>query len=163
MPPRETLWADFTGTSTIISGPSGSALLNVTGAPLLDIRPWTVVRVRGAYHLESDQSGAAESQGCALGMAIVSDQAVAIGITALPTPVVNKGSDLFFMYTALLTANDAGSFGGVGQTAFMEYDSRAMRKVEDGSQLVLTLDSEISGLSDGIVVRHVGRLLIKLH
>jgi len=160
---RESLWVSIAGTSTIIGGPSGSALLNVSSAGLLALRPFTVVRIRGSLHLESDQVAAAEEQGCAIGSCVVSDQAVAIGITAIPTPVVDRGSDLWFAYVSLLSSNDAGTFGGLGQVQFKDYDSRAMRKVEEGQTVVQVLDSEIAGLSLGIAVRHVGRMLIKLH
>ena len=156
---RETLWAEFSSTGTIITGPQGNALLNTTGAPLTDILPWTIVRVRGYIHLESDQNAAAENQAIAIGMAVVSDQAVAIGVTAVPTPVADGGSDLWFMYQQLMTSSVVDGNLGIG----MEYDSRAMRKVEDGQQLVVVLGTEVAALTAGVFLRHMGRLLIKLH
>ncbi len=159
---RSTFWGDVAGTITIIGGPSGSALLNVTGAGLLALRPVTVIRVRGYWHLQSDQAAAAEDQGAALGMAIVSDQAAAVGITAVPTPTTDRSSDKFFVYQSLMSSRGAGTVDselGVGEA----YDSKAMRRMEDGSQLVVVLESEVAGLTLGIAVRHVARILIKLH
>jgi len=160
---RESLWIDVVASATIIGGPSGSALLNSLNAAALALRPFTIVRTRGVLYMESDQSAAVEEQGCALGYAVVSDQASAIGITAVPTPVVDKGSDLFFVHQSLLTANDLTFFTGSGQTHMVQYDSKAMRKVNDDQDLVITLDSEIAGISLGIAVRHTARFLVKLH
>ncbi len=83
---RETLWADVTPTLTTFAAGATPGFINITGAFLLSIRPWTVVRVRGVMHLMSDQEAASEQQALAYGVCVVSDQAAAIGITAIPTP-----------------------------------------------------------------------------
>ncbi len=159
---RETLWADFTSTLTAIANPQNATMVNVTGAVLLDLRPWTVIRARGMLHLQSDQSAAAEDQAAIWGMCIVSDQAVAIGVTAIPTPVSDGVSDLWFMFQSMMASRGAGTTDSEVGRAW-EYDSRAMRKVEDGDQLVTVLESERAALTLGVVVRHSGRILIKLH
>ncbi len=42
-----------------------------------------------------------------------------------------------------------------------DYDSRAMRKVEDGQDIAVVV--EASGISLGVSVVNVSRMLIKLH
>ena len=159
---RETLWNDVTSTATIISGPQGVALLNVTGALLLGLRPFTVVRVRGVIHMESDQTAGAENQAAALGYAVVSDQASAIGITAVPTPITDIASDAWFVYQTMFGSNNA-TFNNDGSNPMIQFDSKAMRKVEDGSQVNIMLETDVAALTAGVFVRHVARLLIKLH
>ncbi len=159
---RSTSWQRVTASFTTIGGPGGSALINVTGATLLNMRPWTVVRARGYWHLESDQNAAAELQAAGLGYTIVNDEAVGIGVTAMPTPVQDGDSDAFFVYESLMASQGAGTVDsqiGVGS----QFDSKAMRKVEEGFQLVVVVDSEIATLTLGVEVRHVARILIKLH
>ncbi len=66
------------------------------------------------------------------------------------------------MYQSLMSSRGAGTVDselGIGEA----YDSKAMRRMEDGSQLVVVLESEVAGLTLGIAVRHVARILIKLH
>ncbi len=160
---RSTIWGGLAEVETTIVGPNGAALVNVTGAGLLALRPFTAVRFRGYWHLRSDQTGAAEDFQAAWSSCVVSDQAVAIGITAVPTGFTDKDSDLFYMYDVL-----AGAFVFVSGTGFQpiggltkDVDSKAMRKVEEGSQLIWTL--EASGLSNGITAFTSGRVLLKLH
>jgi len=158
---RQTLWGDVTGTATTIVGVSTAVLLNVTGAAFLALRPWTIVRARGFTALASDQAGAVEQQAAGFGIAVVSDQAVAIGITALPTPVTDKDSDLWQTYLTTMSEASQSTSGSGGRNA--EYDSRAMRKVEEGAQLVFVVESEITPLTSGLIFRHTARILIKLH
>ncbi len=106
---RETLWGDVAATGTTLATAGAATLINVTGAGLLSLRPWTVIRARGAMYLKSDQTAAAEDQAVGLGMAIVSDQAVAIGVTAVPTPDTDGGSDLWFVYQTLMASHGAGT------------------------------------------------------
>ena len=51
----------------------------------LALRPFTLIRVRGIFTIASDQSAATETQVGALGVAVVSEQAASIGVTAVPT------------------------------------------------------------------------------
>ncbi len=160
---RNTLWAGVAPVSTVFAAANNAALTNVTGAGLLAIRPFTVMRMRGFMHVRSDQTGSLESYQVAWSASVVSDQAAAIGITALPTPFTDIDSDLFFMYQVV-----AGVFLFISGTGFdpiggssAVVESKAMRRVEDGSQIVFTLEN--SGLSAGSSTFSTARLLLKLH
>ena len=159
---RDTLWTSITGTGTVLASSTTSALINSANAALLALTPFTVVRVRGYFHIISDQTAAAEDQAVNLSYAIVSEQAVAIGVSAVPTPTIDQGSDLFFVFDTLMAAQFAGTadaLRGIGKS----YDSRAMRKVEEGQDIAVVVETEVGGVTDGLLVRHMGRMLIKLH
>ena len=159
---RETIWGDVVGTRTTVTSSATAILINVTGSLFLDLRPFTVVRTRGMLYIESDQTAAAEFQGANYGACIVSDQAVAIGITAIPTPTSDQGSDAWFTFESIYNSTGAGDTDNI-RGHQKDYDSRAMRRVEDGFQVVFVMESHPAGLTSGLVLTHIGRLLIKLH
>ena len=94
-----------------------------------------------------------------LGFAVVSDQAAAIGVTAVPTPDTNQDSSLFFVFENLWGRIEAGgttvSELGHGAT----YDSKAMRKVEIGQDIVQTVEA----VTTSAIIQDGFRMLIKLH
>ncbi len=162
---RETQWLDIPGSVQTLASPSSAVNLNLLTTAEKALRPFTVVRTRGVFAINTDQVAASEFQSMALGFCVVSDQAAAIGITALPTPITDQESDLWFVYEQLMAQFEfftAAGFDSQGAT-FKEYDSRAMRKVEDGQDIAIVAESDITGLTLGLQVRHGGRLLIKLH
>ena len=160
---RETIWGDVVATSTNLPGANSGVLINVTGAGFLALRPFTVVRLRGLLYIASDQAAASETQLAAFGACVVTDQAAAIGITAVPTPFIDQDSDSWFAYETM--ANDflfdgGGQGGNTGRVH--RYDSKAMRKVEDGSQVIFVIENSALA-ADGCNITHSARLLIKLH
>ncbi len=160
---RETLWVGLAATRTNITAPSTAVIINSPAAALLALRPFTIVRTRGWFFVGSDQIANIETYGCSLGFSVVSDQALAIGITAVPTPESDADSDAFWVYESitgemkLISAAGFVDPSGVGK----DYDSRAMRKVEDGFDMAFVI--ETNSISNGVLVGHVGRMLLKLH
>jgi len=158
---RQTAWVFVAETNSTIAGATTALLIGTANAALLALRPFTIVRTRGFLHVHSDQEAASENYGGSIGYSVVSDQAVAIGITAVPTPTTDRGSDLFFVYESLwsrLVVTPAGT--GVG-AVFIQYDSKAMRKVEDGQDLAVVIETA-SIVSSGVFL-HGARILIKLN
>ncbi len=157
---RETLWGFITPSATTIAAASSATLLTSLSVAALALRPFTIVRTRVRIAVRSDQAAAVERQSGAYGECVVSDQAVAIGVTAVPTPITDLGSDLlyliepFFSDESSLTDRTRGQWSGA-------VDSRAMRKVEEGSDVVIV--TENSGLSLGTEIFTSARFLIKLH
>ncbi len=157
---RETLWLGTQTAETTLAGAPTAVLTNSLNAAALALRPFTVVRTRGIIHIHSDQAGADESYGVAVGCCVVSDQAVAIGVTAVPTPVTDKSSDLWLVYESLFQHIEVITSASVlNEGAFKEFDSRAMRKVEEGQDLILVVENEVNG----VIVITTGRTLVKLH
>ncbi len=142
---------------------SNVVMIRSANAALLALRPFTVVRSHVFLSLQSDQVIATEDQQVAFGGCVVSDQAVAIGVTAVPTPLTDLGSDLWYMWKMLQNSFALLSAIGVA-TNFnktWEIDSKAMRKVEDGQDIIDVF--EVASTSDGLSLTSVGRMLLKLH
>ncbi len=156
---RETLWLGVDFSIDTIAAPPGPIFLGALNATALALRPFTVVRSRGELYLTSDQEAAAENQQAAFGIAVVSDQASSIGITALPTPFVDSNSDLWLVYQIMNNRTVANPVANVGTR--YQFDSKAMRKVEDGQDLVSVVEASTQG--NGLFVFSATRHLLKLH
>ncbi len=141
----------------------GGTILGTLNAAALALRPFTIVRIRQTLAWKSDQTAATERQIGAVGFAVVSDQAVAIGITAVPTPVTDLASDLWMLHQFFMSHFTVTSaIGSESQYHQIDVDSKAMRKVEDGQDLV-EVGELATGLSDGFSLSDASRILIKLH
>ena len=161
---RETVWIGSASFSTLLSAPSTAVLQASLNAAALALRPFTVVRTRGFFHLRSDQGAVTEIYEAALGLAVVSDQAVAIGVTAVPTPTTDDDSDLWFVYErgfGELEVNTSVGFSNGPAGGYRSFDSKAMRKVEDGQDVIQVV--ETSALSSGARLASHLRMLVKLH
>ena len=160
-PKRKSLWIDFANIATSeTSIPAGSALLiGSLNAAALATRPFTVVRTRGRIWTATDQQGGSEDAFGALGFAIVSDQASAIGVTAVPTPITDAGSSLFFSWTAWFACVEGAATPDAAPGFVADFDSKAMRKVEVGEDLIISIENGNS--ADGANFIMMGRILIK--
>ncbi len=160
---RDTIWLFGGPGQFVIASASTAVVLASFNAAALALRPFTVVRTRGQFLYHSDQRAATEDYEGAFGLAVVSDQASAIGVTAVPTPITDMGSDLWFVYEmamGLITVTtDVGVVDPAGR--LLNFDSKAMRKVEDGSDVVMV--GETTGTSEGWAGTFAFRMLLKLH
>ncbi len=160
---RETSWLSIPeGRDTMVA--ANTAILAASLGPVaLAMRPFTIVRTLLYFHTRSDQSAATENADVAIGMCVVSDQAAAIGVTAVPTPFTDLGSDLWYMHRILSSHFQfiSGTGFGLEDGSQVQIDSRAMRKVNDDQDVILVLEN--SALSDGSTTFSAGRFLIKLH
>ena len=160
---RESLWFSIPAVRTTDAAAGAATIISSLTVAALSLRPFTIVRTRMEILAVSDQTGAVEDYQAGIGLAVVSDQAVAAGITAVPLPFSDLGSDLWFAIELIF-----GQFVFVSGIGFQDstgvhrtLDSKAMRKVEDGQDIIIT--SEASALSDGYTVVTAGRMLVKLH
>ena len=162
---RETAWIGGVAFTQALAAPTSTALVLSLNAAALANRPFMIVRARGWIHVVSDQLAASENYGASYGQAVVSDQASAIGVTAVPTPTADSASDLWFVYEFLLGRfgfGSAASFGEVG--VGMVIDSKAMRKVEEGQDVVTVVEGPgAGGGTSGSQIAGFHRLLGKLH
>ncbi len=158
---RETLWLGIARTSNTLAVSATALQINVMTALQVALAPYTIVRSRGTWLCFSDQQAASEEYVGSLGFSVVSSQASAIGVTALPTPATDQGSDAFFVYESWNGKRQFGDSTGFYELVPRSYDSRAMRKVEDGFEIAFTIESGLGG--NGVAVDHVGRILLKLH
>jgi len=159
---RATSWDTIVVATTNVAS-NTAVLLASADADLKAKRPFTIVRTQLELYVTSDQTAASENQQLAVGMCVVSDQASAIGVSAIPTPDTDAGSDLWFlhqwMFSSFVFGTGVGFIEGEGRTVHV--DSKAMRKVNDDEDVLVVC--EASGNSSGLIVVHGGRILIKEH
>ncbi len=156
---RKSLWLQFVPI-TVTLGAANSALAFSLNAAALALRPFTVVRTHFEVMMISDQAAAVEQQVAGLGIAVVSDQAIAVGITAVPTPVSELGSSLWFVNQLLLGEESHQTDLTLAPNRY-SIDSKAMRKVETGSDIGVMLETITIGGSGGAIFNVGGRILIK--
>ena len=96
-------------------------------------------------------------------MAVVSDQATAVGVTAVPTPTTELGSDLFFIHQMCMTNIAFLSAIGIQMPGSRVYEinSKAMRKVNNDSDIILVAEADAT--QEGVIFDIMGRMLIKEH
>jgi len=159
---RQMLWIGGTADANTIAS-STAVLLTSLNAAALALRPFTIVRTRGMLYLATDQQAALESQTVNYGRVVVTDQAVAIGVSAVPTPVTDDVSDWFVFETLMAEVRvvTAASVFEVGRAQM--FDSKAMRKVDLGDQVISVVEVNAAGVSDGVRFRNYARTLVKLH
>ena len=157
---RLSTWLSLVPAQTTVTG---SVILFTLTAASLALRPFTIVRTRLQVSIISDQLAASEIQMGAVGAAIVSDQANAIGVTAVPTPITDMGSDLWFVHQILYNEFSFGDGTGFQEKGLEQYeiDSKAMRKVDIGQDVIVV--AEPSAASAGANYRVGGRMLIKVN
>ncbi len=159
---RLTLWAGFQPLKSAFTATGGTILFSLSAAGLA-LRPFTIVRTRLLISVNTDQVAADESQVGAFGVAVVSDQAVAVGVTAVPTPITDMDSDLWLVHQLMYSEfflNTAVGFDAGGMVP-VEVDSKAMRKVELGQDVILV--GEFSAAGNGFIMTVGGRMLLKLN
>ena len=159
---RKTFWLSGTAGSTAVAGASTAVITTSLNAAALALRPFTIVRTRGYFSIVTDQASASENQFGHFGAIVVSDQAVTVGVTAVPTPATDSQSswyvyeataDRFFFHTSAAQ--------NIHTVRMTEIDSKAMRKVEEGQDIITVVES--AAVSDGFLAFDFTRTLIKLH
>ena len=159
---RESLWLFDTALSTAVA--TGTAvLLKSLNAAALALRPFTIVRTRGVFFLSGDNLANTENWMANFGHIIVSDEAIAVGVTAIPTPVTEPSSDWHVIETLAGRLGVSSAIGLLEQGKMATIDSKAMRKVDLGEDLAIVVETNATGISEGVVTRDFTRILIKLH
>ena len=160
---RQTSWFSLPPVCSTVNGEGGTLLYSLTAAELA-MRPFTIVRTYLEVGITSDQEAASEAQVAAIAGAVVSDEALAIGITAVPKPVQDIDSDLFWFHQSMINHWEFGSLIGFDANGGSKYsiDSKAMRKVDLGSDVAISWEID-TGCGAGTILTAMGRLLVKLH
>jgi len=134
-------WEEGPGASTQTGlSASGSVILGL-GLELL-VDDFTLMRTRGRLSaFLNTGSAAGEGFHCAMGIGIVTKEAFAIGITAVPIPITNMDWDgwlyhQFFDCHVRSTTNVDTDSAGIT----FEVDSKAMRKLRDGDTIFAVLE-----------------------
>ena len=156
---RETLWLFIGSTDTTLTAAGGSIIVALNAAALA-LRPFTIVRTHFEVAVRSDQAAAIETQAVGVGFAVVNDQALSVGVTAVPTPVSESGSSLWFLHRFIF-ADESNLTDRTRSARFVEIDSKVMRKVDLGQDLLGVVELDTTAGSGGAIVSVAGRMLIK--
>ncbi len=110
----------------------------------------TVRRVRGRLMLFSDQVAANELLQGAFGFIVVNDLAIAAGAASIPGPFTDRIDDGWFVWESLhalsSVADNQAPAAGQGQIGgVIDFDSKAMRRVEEGFGIVIMLENSNVG------------------
>ncbi len=157
---RQSLWFGNQMSDTNVTAIGGTIIISANAA-LLALRPFTIVRTYSELNIRTDNPAGSENYAGAYGSCIVSDQASAIGVTAIPTPVSDSGSDLWYVHQFMMGANIFTTSGATMNGVGYHIDSKAMRKVDDDEDVLHVI--EFSGIGSGMNIMFGGRQLIKLH
>ncbi len=157
---RATLWLGSTIETTISNLAAASVVLDQS---FTFSEPATIVRVRGGFWVASDQQAGPEVVPGAIGMAIVTDEALAIGVTAVPTPITDQDSESWFLWQPFFTDLRFGTAVGLEYNTYFHVplESKAMRKVDFGKSLVVVVEN--SSATAGMRYIMEFRVLVKLH
>ena len=162
---RKTAWASSPDVTALTNMAANTILLTGTAnAALLALRPFTIVRVRGELWVQSDSVATTRVPFGALGFAVVSDTAAALGVTAVPAPIADEGSGLWFVYQYFLASRTlltAVGFNGSEEFGRYSFDSKAMRKVDIGADIAVVMQNRAAVGGMNFVLKY--RLLVKLH
>ncbi len=155
---RSTEWAATTPETAWQALAAATAILDSTFTPT---EPQTVIRVRGMLGIESDNQAVSEEPFGAFGVCVVSDQANAIGITAIPTPYTDPESDLWLLHQFWNAPVSFASAVGIW-TMGKDYvlDSKAMRRMSSDQTLAFVIENGAAG--HGAIYRLDVRVLLKL-
>ena len=97
-------------------------------------------------------------------MCIVSERAQAVGITALPDPVIEANADFWFLFVpwaTSMTIETVAEQSHDNHPYQMVFDSKAQRKVEEGEVFVGIMAN--ASAAQAIEFQIQVRVLIKLH
>ena len=159
--PRSTRKAtDWTATTAetalvAVAGSSQSILHTFSSRPAGEI----IIRIRGLVGIATDQIAAAELQLGAIGIGVVSAQAAALGITAVPHPDTDASWGGWMWHTYYAERfSESGT--GLGFDVVRKYviDSKAMRKVGDEERMIMVIENSAA---TGILLYTAFRVLSK--
>jgi len=114
----------------------------------------TIVRTRGQLSVKPQSFAADVAIIGAWGIAVVSDQAFGIGITAIPKPFINADWGGWFAWGSFshrLEFQDAT--GMIFGPPPVEVDSKGMRKVTDNETIVMIAESQAGALDISMPLR----------
>ncbi len=105
----------------------------------------TIRRNIGGIYVMSDQGAATELQHGAFGITVANDLALAAGAASLPGPITDMDDDGWMVWQGftqgMLFASAVG-LQGANFGMWYPFDSRAMRRVEEGYGLAMMVENQ---------------------
>ena len=163
-PRRQTEWLSLAApTSSVVLPAVNKIQFAIQSAEEIAKAPFTIIRTIGYVFIEQ-QSIVDSVQSGAFGMCIVTERAQAVGITALPDPVIESDADFWFVYEPWATGVRIETVAEQSMSSSpysMRWESRAQRKVEEGDRIVGVMAN--ASVAQGVEFQIQFRMLIKLH
>ena len=154
---RQTVWIGSNNSNTFGTLAANGVVIDQS-LVAVGLAPFTITRTVGVLVVKSDQVAAAEEGTVGLGAMLVREPALAIGITAVPTPLIEMDDDGWFLFQ--MGSFSGGPIEGAPVRSY-PFDSRAQRKVVDGDAVIWTLEN--ASATAGCEYDLWFRMLIKLH
>ena len=163
---RKTEWTEGPGSSTVTTFTASTAIILGFGI-LLEAGGITLVRLRGSFQAYITSQDSIDSGfHCALGVGVASQDAFAVGVTAVPNPIADMDwpgwlyHRFFDVHGASSTVANSWGANGLGVAQF-EVDSKAMRKVGINEVIFATVET-VEDAASGMSVWFDSRTLFKL-
>jgi len=158
---RRTGWEEGPGGTTATSFTDTIATILGAGFEFL-LDGLTIVRIRGSVQAFLTVGGTNSGFHAAIGMGIVSADAFAVGVTAVPNPIDDADWN-GWMYHRYFDLHGATTFNPADQSNSLtfEVDSKAMRKVGVNEVLFASIETVESGTAT-MSVFFESRILLKL-
>jgi len=155
---RKTQWSQLADQGFVSLAAAGSTLVS----SIAFTQPGTIVRARGRLGIRANVFTADANPVGAFGVGVVSEEAAAIGITAIPLPFSDADWGGWMVWQSWCEAFQTE--GASPATQFLaswsfDIDSKAMRKVEPNTRLVFVAESQ----SEAVLVCETVRVLQMLH
>jgi len=161
---RQTFWLGSADDVAVTNLAAATAVLDqsFTGAQVSAFGPFTIVRTRGVIWSKSDTVAAVEEPFGAMAMTVDSEAARVAGVASINLPIADEESDQFFVYEQWFGGNRSLAAGAAdGEWHTQRFDSKAMRKVEDGESINVVMENAHG--THGVQYILKFRMLIKLH
>ncbi len=150
-------WAGINSFSGLTFG--GTQLF--LGSALLSGQAGTIVRVRGHVQTYLDVGAADDAIVVAFGLILGTEEQVAIGSTAFPSPADDLDAEwLYHAFFAMKSLTSTQEANRGGQALEREIDSKAMRKFKPTQSLVAMADGVIQAGSPTADIHGAYRVLI---
>ena len=159
---RRTGWEEGPGDFTVQAFTGSGAAFFLTGREALG-DGLTIVRIRGLYELIVTSGAALSGFHGALGIGIVTADAFAVGITAMPSPVDDIDWEGWMYYSLFSMINPLAATANSQDNLVIrkEIDSKAMRKI--GVNEIIFAGIEVTEVgASGLEARLATRMLVKL-
>ena len=161
---RETDWGTGTGGTGVTSFTTSSSAF--IGSGLIVTTPGvTLIRIRGILNCFLVGAPGTDGDGFfgAFGIGLVEEPAFTAGITSVPTPITDDGSEnwLYHKYVSVHHQDVSATGGHVTSDFMVEIDSKSMRKFPTTSRLYAAMEVVEIGAAT-MDVFHDSRVLFKL-
>ena len=163
-PRRKVFWNEGPGGSTVTSFASSTTSILGAGVTAISVG-LTVVRIHGmlSCYLGTTSAGVRGFH-CVFGMGIVSNDAFAVGVTAVPNPADDMDWPGWMVHRIFdvqsLTATIADGSNAVSAVGLIEIDNKSMRKLGLNETLFGSLQVVENG-TEGLEVFFETRILVK--